>query len=124
MAFFTELGFAFNPQFTDEKATCMIINDNIFVLLLVESFFQTFTKKEVADASASTEVILALSAKSREEVDSLVQKALAAGGKASNDCSRSSTHLGRWRFQSVFAKWYMNRSRGSKSGFNTRSRIS
>lgn len=94
----------------------MIINDNIFVMLLVESFFQTFTKKEVADASASTEVILALSAKSREEVDSLVQKALAAGGKASNDCSRSSTHLGRWRFQSVFAKWYMNRSRGSKSG--------
>lgn len=100
IAFFTELGFAFNPQFTDEKATCMIINDNIFVMLLVESFFQTFTKKEVADASASTEVILALSAKSREEVDSLVQKALAAGGKASND-SVDHGFMYSWSFQDI-----------------------
>jgi uncharacterized protein len=85
IAFFTELGFDFNAQFTDDKATCMVINDNIFVMLLVESFFKTFIKKDIADASATTEVILALSAKSRGEVDELVHKALAAGGTASND---------------------------------------
>lgn len=100
IAFFTELGFSFNPQFTDEKATCMIISDNIFVMLLVESSFQTFTKKQIADASESTEVILALSANSREEVDSLVQKALAAGGKASIDAIDHG-FMYTWSFQDV-----------------------
>lgn len=83
--FFTKLGFEFNPQFTDEKATCMIINDHTFVMLLVEEFFQTFIKKEIADSSKSTEVIMALSAESREQVDEIVNRALAAGGTAYND---------------------------------------
>lgn len=85
VAFFTGLGFTFNPQFTDENATCMIIGEDIFVMLLVEKYFKTFTKKEIADTKKSTEVIIALSADSREKVDELADKALAAGGKKSLD---------------------------------------
>ena len=77
--FFTALGYGFNPRFTDENATCMIVGDNIFVMLLVEPFFKTFTKKAIADASTSTEVLVCLSCDSRAEVDALVKKAVAAG---------------------------------------------
>ncbi len=83
-AFFASLGFTFNPQFTNEQGACMVVADNISVMLLVESFFQTFTKKPVADATKSTEVLLCLSCESRARVDELVAKALAAGGKAPN----------------------------------------
>lgn len=83
--FFTALGFEFNPQFTDEKATSMIINESTFVMLLQQEYFKTFTKKEITDAAASTEVIIALSADSKEQVDEIVDKALAAGGSNSND---------------------------------------
>jgi predicted lactoylglutathione lyase len=78
--FFTKLGFKFNPQFTDENATCMIIGDDIFVMLLVEKFFKTFTKKEICDTSKNTEVIVALSAESREKVDQMINKAIESGG--------------------------------------------
>lgn len=84
ITFFTKLGFTFEPKFTDENATCMIIDDNIFVMLLVEYFFKTFTTKELSDAKASTEVILALSCESREKVDALVAEAVKAGGKTPN----------------------------------------
>lgn len=83
--FFTALGFEFNAQFTDDKATCMVIHDNIFAMLLVESRFKDFTKKEIADATQSTEAIIALSAESREQVDEMVNRALAAGGKQANE---------------------------------------
>ena len=83
--FFTKLGFSFNPQFTDENATAMIVNNQASVMLLQRDFFKTFTKKSIADANAQTEAIIALSAESREEVDQLVEKALAVGGKPSND---------------------------------------
>ncbi|WP_066833320.1 VOC family protein [Rufibacter ruber] len=83
--FLTKLGFTFNPEFTNEDATCMIVGENIFVMLLVEKFFQGFTKKPIADASKTTEVLVCLSAESREEIDSLVEKAVAAGGAAPND---------------------------------------
>ncbi len=82
--FFTQLGFSFNPQFTDEKATCMIIGGDIFVMLLVEDFFKTFTKKELADASKTTESIICLSAESKEKVDEMVSKAIAAGATTPN----------------------------------------
>lgn len=82
--FFTRLGYSFNPQFTDENATCMIVGENIFVMLLVESFFKTFTPKEICDTSKSTEVLVCLSADSREQVDVLVGKALAAGATTPN----------------------------------------
>jgi predicted lactoylglutathione lyase len=83
--FFKKLGFAFNPQFTDENATCMIINDNIFVMLLVEKFFKTFTKKEICDTTKDTEVIIALSTESREKVDEMIQHVFEAGGKESRE---------------------------------------
>lgn len=82
IAFFTRLGYTFNPQFTNENATCMIVGENIFVMLLVEKFFQTFTTKPVCDATQQTEVLLCLSVESRARVDELVAKALAAGGTA------------------------------------------
>jgi len=78
--FFTQLGFTFNQQFTDDKATCMIIGDNIFAMLMVEERFKDFTKKQICDAKKNTEVLLALDAKTRAEVDELVKKAVAAGG--------------------------------------------
>jgi predicted lactoylglutathione lyase len=79
VSFFTALGYRFNPQFTDENATCMIVGENIFVMLLVESFFKTFTKKAICDATKNTEVLVCLSCDSRAEVDALVKKAVAAG---------------------------------------------
>lgn len=83
--FFEKVGFEFNPQFTDEKAACMVLGDNIFVMLLVESYFRSFINKEIADASSTTEVILAISADSREHVDEIVNRAFAAGAKEYND---------------------------------------
>src|SRR3954462_5790744 len=81
-AFFGALGFSFNPQFTNDQGACMVVAEDIFVMLLVEPFFQGFTKKRIADAKASTEVLVCLSFESRAEVDDLVKKALAAGGTA------------------------------------------
>jgi predicted lactoylglutathione lyase len=78
--FFTRLGYRFNPQFTDETATCMIVSDTIFVMLLTEEKFRAFTPKEICDASRATEVLIALSAESREAIDETVRKAVAAGG--------------------------------------------
>jgi predicted lactoylglutathione lyase len=78
--FFTHLGYTFNPQFTDDKATCMIVGDNIFVMLLVEDRFKDFTKKAISDAHKTTEVLLALDADSREAVDNMVRKAVEGGG--------------------------------------------
>ncbi|MGH8908888.1 MAG: VOC family protein [Egibacteraceae bacterium] len=100
VAFFTKLGFEFNPQFTDENATCMIIGEDSFVMLLVEDFFKTFTKKAIADASTHTEVIVALSAESREGVDEMVNEALAAGGKPANDPMDHGFMYG-WSFQDI-----------------------
>ena len=78
--FFTALGFSFNPDFTDENATCMIVSDGIFVMLLVEPFFGGFTGgKPISDATRQTEVLLALQLDSRAEVDALVASAVGAG---------------------------------------------
>jgi predicted lactoylglutathione lyase len=83
-SFFSALGFSFNPQFSNEQGACMVISEDIFAMLLVEPFFQGFTKKRIADARETTEVLVCLSCESRAEVDELVKKALAAGGKAPN----------------------------------------
>jgi hypothetical protein len=82
VAFFSRLGFSFEPRFTDENATCMIVGDNIFVMLLVETFFKTFTTKELCDTTKSTEVLVCLSCDSRAQVDNLVAQAVSAGGTA------------------------------------------
>lgn len=83
--FFTALGFAFNPRFTNDKGTCMVVADNISVMLLADSFFQTFTDRRIADPRAETEVLLCLSCQSDQEVDELVARAVAAGGRAHRD---------------------------------------
>jgi predicted lactoylglutathione lyase len=80
-AFFAKLGFSFNPQFTNDQGACMVISDSIFAMLLVQPFFKTFIDTEIADATKTTEVLVCLSCSSREEVDELVKKAVAAGGK-------------------------------------------
>jgi len=98
--FFTKLGFEFNPQFTDEKATCMIIGPNIFAMLLVEQYFQTFIDKEISDPSKTAEVILTLSAESREQVDEIVNKALEAGGKPAKD-PIDHGFMYNWSFQDI-----------------------
>ncbi|MBC6314725.1 VOC family protein [Listeria grandensis] len=98
--FFTALGFEFNPQFTDENATCMILNENTFIMLLVEKFFQNFTKKEIADSTKTTEAIIAISADDRAGVDEIVEKALAAGGTVSND-KTDEGFMYSWSFQDI-----------------------
>jgi predicted lactoylglutathione lyase len=78
--FFTKVGFSFDEQFTDENGTRMIISDDTSVMLVVEPFFKGFTQLDIPDTSKSREVIVGLSAESREEVDDLADSALAAGG--------------------------------------------
>lgn len=85
MDFFTKLGFTFNPQFTDDNAACMIIGENIYSMLLMEKFFKGFTKKEISDAKKTTEVLIAIDANSRQEVDDIVNKAVDAGGTIYRD---------------------------------------
>lgn len=79
-AFFESLGYSFNPNFTNETAACMVIDENIHAMLLTHEKFAEFTPRPVADATAGTEVLTALSAESRDAVDNLVDAALAAGG--------------------------------------------
>lgn len=82
--FFKQLSFTFNPRFTDEHGTMMVIGEDSFVMLLAEKFFKTFTLKEISDARRSTEVILSLSAESREQVNQMVETALRSGAKPSS----------------------------------------
>lgn len=77
--FFTALGFSFDQRFTDENATCMIISDQAYVMLLTEAFFRQFARKKMVDAHSATEVMVAVNLSSRAEVDELADKALAAG---------------------------------------------
>ncbi|MGF7033434.1 putative lactoylglutathione lyase [Paenibacillus mucilaginosus] len=100
MDFFSQVGFEFNLQMTDDNATCMIINEHTYAMLLVESFFQTFTKKEIVDATRSTEVLVALSVDSRGQVDEIVNKAIAAGGSPAND-PQDHGFMYAWSFQDV-----------------------
>jgi uncharacterized protein len=81
-AFFESLGFRLEPKFTDEKASCVILGENIHAMLLTKSFFQTFTNKQICDATKTTEALICLSCESRAEVDELVKNAVAAGGRA------------------------------------------
>jgi hypothetical protein len=85
VAFFAALGFKHNPQFTDETAACIVVSEDIFVMLLTEAKFKTFTPKKICDAKASTEVLVALSLDSREQIDDIVRKAVRAGGTTYND---------------------------------------
>ena len=84
IGFFKKLGFTFNPQFSDETATCMIVSEDIFVMLLTHDKFKSFTPKAICDATKSTEVLVCLSCESRENVDDMVRQAVDAGGTTYN----------------------------------------
>ena len=98
--FFSKLGFEFNAQFTNELGASMIINDNIFAMLLVEEHFKSFTEKEIADSTRSNEAILALSVDSKEKVIEIVNNALEAGGKPSKEPQDHGFMYG-WSFEDI-----------------------
>jgi uncharacterized protein len=83
--FFTKLGFKFDPKFTNKNATCMIIEKEIYVMLLLEKFFKTFTKKGICDSKKNTEMIIALSVESRKKVDDIMKKVIDAKGKETRE---------------------------------------
>jgi predicted lactoylglutathione lyase len=83
-AFFESLGYSFNEEFSNSEGACCVISEHIYAMLLTEPFFKGFTKKAIADAKQTTEVLICLSCESREQVDQLVAKAVAAGGAAPN----------------------------------------
>lgn len=100
MDFFTALGFTFNPQFTDEKAACMIVSDKAFVMLITEPFFRTFTRREPCDTTTHTEALIALSCESKAEVDEIVRKAIDNGGAHAMD-SMDHGFMYAWSFYDV-----------------------
>jgi predicted lactoylglutathione lyase len=85
MTFYTAIGFTNNPQFTDETAACMVLTEEIYVMLLSHPKFRDFTKKEIANAFTTASVINSLSVDSVEEVNTMIDRALNAGGKESNE---------------------------------------
>lgn len=98
MEFFQGLGYSFNPQFTDEKAACMVISEHIYSMLLTEEYFKTFTKKSISDAKKLTEVLIALDFASREEVQGIVAKAKKLGATVYADAQDHG-----WMYQHSFA---------------------
>ena len=80
IVFFSKLGFTFDPNFTDDNATCMIVGENMFAMLLSEPTFKTFTPKPICDAKKNTEVLVAINLENRAAVDEMVRQAVTAGG--------------------------------------------
>jgi uncharacterized protein len=93
--FFTELGYTINPQFSTDDCACVVISDTIIAMLLSKQRYADFTKKEIADSTKTSEVLICLSAESREKVDELVGKAVAAGGTANPDVQDQGFMYGR-----------------------------
>ncbi len=87
MTFYESLGFTFNPQFTDDSAACMVISEENFAMLLTHERFKDFTPKSIADATKTTEVLVALSCENREAVDEMVKTAIKNGGSALRDAT-------------------------------------
>jgi predicted lactoylglutathione lyase len=85
MAFYTEIGFTNNPQFTDQTAACMVLTDEIYVMLLTHPKFKEFTTKEIGNTFTTASVINSLSVDSTDEVNAMADKALSAGGKETNE---------------------------------------
>ena len=120
--FFTELDFNFNPQFIDETAGCMIVSEDIFLMLLTHEKFKIFTPKDICDARQSTEVLGCLSCESRDEVDEMVRKAVAAGATTYNEPQDHAFMYGHG-FQDLYGHiWelvYMERSAVNKGYLHT-----
>lgn len=85
MAFYTAIGFTNNPQFTDDTAACMVLSEEIYVMLLTHPKFSQFTTKEIGNAFKTASVINSLSVDSNDEVNTMVERALKAGGKETNE---------------------------------------
>ena len=83
--FYKKLGFSINPQFTDETGACVVISDDIYVMLLTGAKFKGFTKKSIADSRTTVEAINAISVNSKQEVDKMHKKVLSAGGKEARE---------------------------------------
>ena len=83
--FFGKLGYSFNAQFTDDTAACMVISEDIYAMLLTHAKFREFTSKAIADATKTTEVLVCLSAESRDRVNELVDRAVTAGATVTRD---------------------------------------
>ena len=85
IAFYSALGFVNNKQFTDETAACMVISEDIYVMLLTHPKFKQFTPKDISDATKTSEVLNCLSRDSRADVDAMIRSAVAAGGSTFSD---------------------------------------
>ena len=111
--FFNKLGFSFNPNYTDEKAACLIISEEIYAMLILEPVFKSFTKKEIADTKNCSEFIMCLSADSREKVDEIVNKAVKAGSKVTTD-PVDQGFMYEWGFEDLdghlWTYFYMNKN--------------
>ncbi len=83
--FFTKIGFSINPQFTDQTAACAVISEDIYAMILTHEKFKEFTKKEIADATKTTEVLTCLSSDSKDKVNEMVDKAIASGATEARD---------------------------------------
>jgi len=118
MEFFSELGFKLNPQFTDKNAACMIVGEDIFIMLIVEDFFKTFTKKEICDATKNTEVLVALTSESKQKVDEMVHKAVEAGATTPNE-KKDYGFMYQWGFEDldghVWEIFWMDESKINKN---------
>jgi predicted lactoylglutathione lyase len=84
-AFFEQLGFEFNPMFTNDDCACMVVSEQAYVMLQTHESFDRFTTKPIADPTAATEAIVCVSADSREDVDAFADAALAGGGTAARE---------------------------------------
>ncbi|SDE12732.1 VOC family protein [Streptomyces prasinopilosus] len=93
--FFTALGYGIDERFSDENTASVVIGDGIVAMLHTRRRYAEFTKKEIADSTRTSEVLLALSSESREKVDELVEKALAAGGSVSGETQDEGFMYGR-----------------------------
>ncbi|GIO85068.1 extradiol dioxygenase [Paenibacillus faecis] len=100
MAFYKEIGFEFNAQFTNENAACLVISEHIFAMLQTEEHFKGFTNKEIPDTTTQAQMILAFSAASKEQVDDIVNRAMAAGASKYNDPQDHGFMYG-WSFQDL-----------------------
>lgn len=93
--FFTELGYTINPQFSTDDCACVVISDTIIAMLLSKQRYSDFTRKEIADSTKTSETLICLSAESREKVDELVDRAVAAGGTVHGEAQDQGFMYGR-----------------------------
>lgn len=115
--FYLSLGYSVNKQFTDENAACIVISDDIFLMILVEPFFKSFSKLDVADTKSCNEVIISISLESKDEVNDIVNKAILAGGTYANDATDHG-FMYEWGFKDLdghnWGFFYMNPSHINK----------